>query len=148
MHIAPATAADLSEWSQLRTLLWPQSASAEHRQELEALMSAGDPDLAAFVARDGAGQCIGFAEASLRHDPVNGCDTSPVVFLEGVFVLPDYRRSGIAGGLVAAVEAWGRHRGCTEMGSDALLENLAGQAFHKALGFVESERVIIFRKLI
>jgi aminoglycoside 6'-N-acetyltransferase I len=44
------------------------------------------------------------------------------------------------------VEAWARALGFTELGSDALIDNLASHAFHAALGFEERERVVAFRK--
>jgi aminoglycoside 6'-N-acetyltransferase I len=59
-----------------------------------------------------------------------------------------YRRAGIAGCLVAAVERWARQRGCREFASDALIANEASHAVHRALGFEETERVVFFRKFI
>ena len=38
----------------------------------------------AFVALLSGREPVGFAEASLRHDYVNGCETSRVAFLEGI----------------------------------------------------------------
>ena len=111
---------------------------------------AGDPaDLPEsdgnFVALED-GRVIGFAEAAVRHDYVNGCDTSPVLFLEGLFVDPDHRRQGVAGALVAAVADWGRARGYTEFASDAEIDNVDSYAMHRALGFAETERVVYFRR--
>jgi aminoglycoside 6'-N-acetyltransferase I len=36
--------------------------------------------------------------------------------------------------------------GCTELASDALLDNQASHAMHEALGFAETERVVYFLK--
>jgi aminoglycoside 6'-N-acetyltransferase I len=36
--------------------------------------------------------------------------------------------------------------GCTELASDALLDNQTSHAMHEALGFVETERVVYFLK--
>jgi aminoglycoside 6'-N-acetyltransferase I len=66
--------------------------------------------------------------------------------LEGLYVIPDARRQGVATELVAAVAAWGIELGCSELASDALLENELSHSVHKALGFVETERVLFFRK--
>nr|WP_241823604.1 GNAT family N-acetyltransferase [Sphingomonas sp. Sph1(2015)] len=49
------------------------------------------------------------------------------------------------GALVAAVADWGRAQGCSEFASDAELENVDSHAMHRALGFVETERVVYFR---
>ena len=48
--------------------------------------------------------------------------------------------------LVAAVELWTREQGCTELASDALLDNEASHRAHAACGFEETERVVYFRK--
>jgi aminoglycoside 6'-N-acetyltransferase I len=82
----------------------------------------------------------------LRFDYVNGCSTSPVGFLEGLYVREAARRRGVARGLVAAVELWASERGCTELASDALLVNAQSQKAHRAIGFAETERVVFFRK--
>ncbi|GAA1592604.1 hypothetical protein GCM10009764_14530 [Nocardia ninae] len=105
-------------------------------------------DAAAFLARDERGTAVGFGEVTLRHDYVNGCDTSPVAFLEGLFVIPSHRSSGVARALCEVMEAWGRENGCTEFGSDALLSNAEGQNMHAALGFEERERVVYYRKML
>ena len=99
-----------------------------------------------FLARSGSGDAVGFAEASLHGDPVNGCDATPVAFLEGIHVLPAHRRRGMARSLRAVVEAWGRSLRCAELGSDTALANATGHAFHLAAGFAECERVVFFRK--
>lgn len=98
------------------------------------------------MAIDAADHAVGFAEATLRHDYVNGCDTSPVLFLEGIYVRRESRLQGVARALCQAVAAWGRAAGCMEFASDALVDNLESHAFHAALGFVETERVIYFHR--
>jgi aminoglycoside 6'-N-acetyltransferase I len=147
VRIHRCDAGDLDELAALRARLWPDSDVAEHRAEVGEHY-AGFRAAVAFLARDECGAAVGFSEATLRHDYVNGCDTTPVAFLEGIFVLPAYRRGGAARALCAAVEAWARENGCTELGSDALLDNALGQTMHTALGFEERERVVCYRKLL
>ena len=84
----------------------------------------------------------------MRHDYVNGTDTSPVAFLEGLYVAPAARRAGVARALVAAVAQWGRAAGCTELASDAAAGNTASHAVHGALGFAETKRVVYFRRAL
>ena len=69
-----------------------------------------------------------------------------VAFLEGVYIVPEARRKGIAASLIATISEWAQSIGCKELASDALLENEASHALHLALGFKETERVIFFRK--
>ena len=77
---------------------------------------------------------------------VNGCTTSPVAFLEGLYVLPEYRRRGVARRLCAAVEAWATALGCAELASDTWLDSIDSQRMHAALHFAETERVVYFSK--
>ncbi len=130
----------------MRSALWPGPSAAEHREELASLLAARSGADAAFVVLTDDGDAAGFAEAALRHDYVNGCETSPVAFLEGIYVEPRHRRSGVAQMLVAAVEAWARAAGCAELASDAMLDDATSHAFHAAAGFEETERVVFFRK--
>ncbi|WP_141740317.1 aminoglycoside 6'-N-acetyltransferase [Bosea sp. BIWAKO-01] len=134
----------LDDWIRLRLALWPDSTAQEHRDEaLSILVSPSDT---AFFARDGSGAAIGLAEAALRHDYVNGCETSPVGFLEGIYVAPEWRLHGVARALCAAVETWAKRHGCLELASDTDLSNAVSQQAHEALGFEETERVVFYRK--
>jgi len=144
--VAALTAADFDEWVVLRGQLWPHHPIEEHRSDAQELLGRGER-AAVFVAR-ASGALIGFAEATLRVDYVNGTSTSPVTFLEGLYVSPRCRRNGVARSLCKAVERWGSRAGCTEFASDALVENEEGHAVHEALGFREIERVVYFLKPI
>jgi aminoglycoside 6'-N-acetyltransferase I len=144
MQIEEASPEHLDAWSRLRAELWPESSIEYHRAELIQVLLK--ENAIAYLACEQAGDVVGFAEATLRHDYVNGCETSPVLFLEGIYVLPENRHQGVARSLCSAVAAWGRAAGCREFGSDALLDNVESHAFHAALGFEETERVVYFRK--
>jgi aminoglycoside 6'-N-acetyltransferase I len=142
--VAPA-GADERERLAMRVELWPAVDVAIHRAEIAGI--AGDPlRFAAFIARDGTGCASGFAEASLRNEYVNGTSSSPVAFLEGLYVRPEARRSGAARALVAAVEAWARARGVQELASDVAVDNDGSARAHRSLGFREAERTIAFVK--
>lgn len=147
LGVTVAACADAGDpgWLALRSALWPDTAEAEHRAEMAAQVAAGPGRWAQFVARDAQGRAVGLAEAALRFDHVNGCDGTPVAFLEGLYVVPGARRSGVARSLVAAVAGWGRARGCAELASDTPLDKAASQAVHRALGFAETERVVYFK---
>ena len=145
--IRVATAADIEALSRLRFALWPDQPLEQRRAETRTNVARTDGRLETLMAVDGA-EVIGFAEVSLRSDYVNGCETSPVAFLEGIYVRAEHRRRGVGRALVAAAERWGRKRGCSEFASDALLANAASRRFHSAAGFEEAERVVYFRKLL
>nr|WP_312970817.1 aminoglycoside 6'-N-acetyltransferase [Brucella intermedia] len=133
-------------WAQLRHALWPDTSLEQHLQEIYETLN--QDNAVTFIAESAGYQIAGFAEAALRRDYVNGCETSPVLFLEGIYVSPEYRQRGIARLLCEAIANWGREKGCTEFASDVLLENRDSQSFHTALGFDETERVIFYRKLL
>ncbi len=141
--VARAGAEDVADWLALRNALWPHAA-AESPDEIAALLA--DANQAAFVARDDGGRPVGFAEAAIRRDYVNGCETSPVGFLEGIYVVENARRQGVARQLVAAVAAWSRDHGCLELASDAAIDNDTSHLMHEALGFSETQRVVFFRR--
>lgn len=146
MRIIPATKEHLGAWAELRFALWPWDDVQAHAEEAEELYLSDNRERSAFVALGHTGEVIGFAEATLRRDYVEGCNTSPVVFLEGIFIKSEQRQSGVARALSAAVADWGRAKGCSEFASNALLDNVDSHAFHAAIGFEETERVVFFRK--
>lgn len=143
MHIRTLELATLPAWQALRRQLWPHHDDAAHRADGEHILASRH--LTSFLALDDDGQALGFADAAVRQDYVNGCDGSPAAFLEGIFVEPAHRQAGVARQLVAAVRAWGLERGCAELASDAPLDNLASQSMHARLGFEETERVVFYR---
>ena len=63
------------------------------------------------------GEATGFAEASIRTDYANGTLSSPVAFLEGLYVQPTHRGQGNARLLVASVELRAVEMGSTELAS-------------------------------
>lgn len=135
-------------WLALRAALWPHCPREEHLAEMASFLSQ-PAKYVNFVAYAPAYVPVGLAEASVRTDYVNGTSAAgPVGFLEGLYVRPEKRRSGIGRALVSAVAAWAADAGCVELASDTGLENHLSQAVHKALGFSETERVVFFRKIL
>ena len=89
---------------------------------------------------------IAFAQCQLRHDYVEGTDSSPVGYLEGIFVAEEYRKKGYAAELLAECEKWAKTKGCTEFASDCEIDNTDSLRFHIAMGFEETNRIICFKK--
>ncbi len=92
------------------------------------------------------GKPIVFSQCQLRHDYVEGTGSSPVGYLEGIFVSEGYRARGYAAELLSECEKWAREKACTEFASDCELDNADSFRFHMALGFAEANRIICFRK--
>lgn len=139
------TPEDFPEWIAMRNALWPDCPEERHRLEVEQLVHGEGP---VFLAVDGRGTAIGFAEVSLRRDHVEGTEFSPVPYLEGWYVAPDWRGRGVGRTLVEAVAAWAVREGYRELASDAVVDNEASIQAHGRLGFQEVERTVHFvRKL-
>ena len=128
-----------------RLALWPEASEAEHlRGMVDAIARGHYVGLAVTESLI----AVGFVEASKRVDYVNGTTTSPVAFIEGLFVAPESRCRGVARALVKSVTKWALCEGCKELASDSLLGNDAAHAVHRALGFEETERVVYFCKVL
>ena len=85
--------------------LWPEHTRSEMEADLKEHCQAGG---VVFLAQE-ENSLIGFAQCGLRHDYVEGAYTSPVGYLEGIYVEPAFRRCGVAAaGLLGIRE---RHRG-------------------------------------
>lgn len=141
---APVGSAD-DAWLALRLALWPDASAAEHLSAMADAVTRGHYVRLAMAVD---GSALGFVEASKRVDYVNGTSRSPVAFLEGLYVVPRVRRQGVARTLVESVVRWAVHEGCTELASDALIENGTAQRVHRALGFEETERVVYFLRAL
>lgn len=101
--------------------------------------------IAVLVADRGDGTLAGFAEIGSRNY-AEGCETTPVAYLEGWYVDPDVRRTGLGRRLIRAAETWAVTHGYSEMASDTELDNKISLGAHLSLGYEEVERQICFRK--
>lgn len=142
MTIRKALPADSIILAHLACRMWEHEPT-ELEAEFKALTDS--PEAACFLAFDNE-NAIGFAQCQLRHDYVEGCETSPVGFLEGIYVDEGCRLSGVGRQLLAACEAWARSVGCTEFASDCELDNSISLAWHMKNGFAEMGRTIWFAK--
>ena len=143
MGIVNADVTNLKEWTELAVLLFPESSFEEELQfHQEILFSEKEIGYLYFLDN----QYVGFMNISIRSDYVNGTATSPVVYIEAIYVLPEYRKKGIGQELIQHAEAVARERGIKEVASDCLIDNMLSEKFHKGCGFEEKERVICFVK--
>jgi aminoglycoside 6'-N-acetyltransferase I len=132
----------------LLNALWPDSSIDEHGVELSQILAGNPPStlpMIELVAVNGE-TIIGFAEVGLRSH-ADGCEADiPVGYLEGWYVAPGFRRQGIGSMLLLAAQEWARSRGCTEMASDALIDNQLSQTVHARLGVQVVDCCVHYRK--
>ena len=145
LRIERCSSLDQPGWLDFRLALWTDATADDHRGYMAIALAQPERFLQLMIY-DEQRTPIGFIEGSIRSDYVNGTETSPVGFVEGVYVTPSWRRKGVARHLFAAIGDWARARGCSELASDALLDNEVSQRAHTALGFEETERVVYFVK--
>ncbi len=138
-----ATPDDAKIVAKIAVRLWPEHRPEELEAEFESILP--NEDCAVYLYEQ-AGKPVGFAQCQLRYDYVEGTETSPVGYLEGVFVEKPYRNRGAASALLAACENWAREQGCKEFASDCELTNTDSLHFHLAAGFTEANRIICFVK--
>ena len=141
--IKEAKKADAAVLAGLAVDMWKDHTLSELCAEFEGL--AEEEDSACFIKYVGE-KPVGFAQCRLRRDYVEGTDTSPVGYLEGIFVLEEYRLRGFAKELLSRCENWAKEKRCSEFASDCELDNAESLRFHMAMGFEEANRIICFRK--
>lgn len=141
--IRKAEIKDLPILAELARQLWPDNTVEEMRSEFAEIIAKPD---AAFLLAYAEETAAGFAQCQLRHDYVEGTDSSPVGYLEGIYVADGYRKQGVARELLSACESWAKAKGCSEFASDCELDNVQSLQFHLNVGFEEANRIICFTK--
>ena len=136
---------DLETLAKLAAMMWKNHSINELINEFQEIMINGKSQFFLKYENDFP---IGFAQCQLRYDYVEGTETSPVGYLEGIFVKEGFRHKGYAGALLAECENWAKSKGCKEFASDCELDNDDSLQFHRAMNFTEANRIICFTKKI
>ena len=136
--IKPVTFENKNKWAKQVVALWPELTES---QALQELANGKHPHEFMYYFE---GYPVAFISLSLRHDHVEGASSSPVGYLEGIYVEPGFRKKGIAGELVQFAKQWSKSQGCSELASDCELDNEVSRLFHEKVGFLEANRVICF----
>lgn len=141
MKLVPIESKDFALWRQMRREIYPILDCEYDRREMEQI-HASDIWFCCFIEH--AGAPIGLVELSSRNI-VDGCLSSPVAYLEGLYLKPEHRGRGLGRQAMRLVFDWCRQRGFSELATDAELENLRAQNFYSMLGFEETDRVVEYR---
>lgn len=144
MEIIKGTMNELKDIVRLALMLWPNDYNEEQfNVHFKKLLN--NEDAVIFLAKE-QNEYVGFAHCQLRYDYVEGTETTPVGYLEGIYVMEEHRKKGIGKALVDYCENWSREKGCVEFASDTELENVDSLKFHLKVGFKEASRLICFTK--
>lgn len=143
MKIIKGTANEIKDIVKLALMLWPDNDEDQFTVEFKELVDY--EDAVVFLAKE-ENEYVGFAQCQLRYDYVEGTETSPVGYLEGIYVVEEYRKKGIGKELINYCEDWSRGKGCVEFASDVELDNVDSFRFHLRVGFKEVNRLICFAK--
>jgi len=146
VHYTDYSPSDRQALIAMASKLWKDSSAGE----LEALLkSASETNKTKIImALSSHNQPAGFAVFTIRTDYVEGAIQSPTGYLEGIYVEPDYRLTGIAKEMIHIGEEWCKNHGCRQIGSDTWLTDKASRAFHKKAGFWEEDELVHFLKNI
>lgn len=143
--ISKATKTDVARVAEMAVMMWDSNSVEGLVREFETMLE--NEECAIYVYRID-NMPVGFAQCGLRHDYVEGTESSPVGYLEGIFVREEYRKKGYARELLTECEKWAKEKGCSEFASDCELINDVSLDFHMSMGFTEANRIICFTKRI
>ncbi len=135
------TSDTVGEAAELAHLLWPDSDIGTLWNEYRLIPDSSKDDIFLMMVNTTA---VAFAHCSLRSDYVEGSSSSPVAFLEAIYVQPRFRRQGVARQLLEHCRSWARDHGCAELASDVELDNTDSQHFHEHSGFKETNRIVTY----
>ena len=141
--IRKATKNDIEIIANLAVIMWDENSVEDLSNEFAELLSKDDAQIFLKYENDIP---VGFAQCQLRHDYVEGTETTPVGYLEGIFIMEGYRNRGYAKELLNECEMWAKDKGCKEFASDCEVDNDISFQFHMAMNFTEANRIICFTK--
>lgn len=134
---------DIKVVTNLALELWPEHTFESLANEIIEEIESKDT---IFLIKYFEDQPIGFAHCQLRHDYVEGTDSSPVAYLEGIYIKEHFRKNGFAKEIIKECEKWAKKNNCSQFASDCEISNNISEVFHKSLGFKEANRIICFVK--
>ncbi|HEC19599.1 MAG TPA: GNAT family N-acetyltransferase [Gammaproteobacteria bacterium] len=132
-------------WKEMREGVYSSLDDEFHELEMKKIFLSDDW-FCYFLASENS-RILGLAELSSRNI-VDGCLSTPVAYLEGLYIKKEYRGIGLGREAIGAIKDWCKEKGFAELGVDTELVNLKAQEFFKAVGFHETYRIVQFRTRI
>ena len=144
MTVRTAQAKDAQAWSEMRTLLWPDT-DDDHHSEIYEYFNDRSRDIQQVYVVETENGVVGFIELNIRNY-AEGSLNPEVPYIEGWFVDPQHRGQGFGAELIKQAESWAKSLGFQELASDAEILNTQSIDVHRHLGFDETDRIVCFLK--
>lgn len=141
MKLKPIKAPDSDQWRILRKALYQDLSEDFNQTEMKNILASRNWHC--FLIQHEA-KNIGLVEVSLRNI-VDGCLSSPVPYLEGIYLEPAARDKGLGKIVMEHLMNWCTAKGHSELAADCEIANPAAQRFFQSLGFSETYRTVGFR---
>jgi aminoglycoside 6'-N-acetyltransferase I len=151
--IRQAVKNDFDEWLRMRKLLYPEYSQEELLSEIKKIFHektiVGELDYLVLVYEKDKKTLGGFIETSIRQN-VSKCQSSPVGYIESLYVDSDIRRNGIARDLVIESEKWVIEKKCSDFAVDTDPNRKGSIDFYLSCGFTEVKRseneILLFKE--
>ena len=108
IQMTKATPQEAAAVAALAIRMWEDNTLEGLTEEFEEMLSSQEAAVYLLYADN---QPVAFAQCQLRHDYVEGTETSPVGYLEGIYVDDTCRGRGYAKMLLCACEDLGQRHG-------------------------------------
>ncbi|NOZ53445.1 MAG: GNAT family N-acetyltransferase [Gammaproteobacteria bacterium] len=145
MNLEPIKENQFPKWKEMRKEVYSSLDDEFHEKEMKQIFESSD--WFCYFLMDEDSKILGLSELSSRNI-VDGCLSSPVAYLEGLYLKEEYRGMGLGREAIETIKTWCKEQGFTELGMDAELTNLKAQKFFKAVGLQETYRIVQFRAKI
>lgn len=142
MKLIPISRDNFSTWSQFRSEIYSGLSREFDLKEMDSIFES-EQWHCWFIERED-GERIGLVELSLRNI-VDGCLSSPVPYLEGLYLTATERGKGRGTTIIEMIKDWCQEHGHSELATDAELTNTRAQSFYEQLGFEQVDRIVEYR---
>ncbi|EPE4527954.1 GNAT family N-acetyltransferase [Pseudomonas aeruginosa] len=113
--IRPIDQSDALDWLRLRNAIWE---GEDHEREIAAFFRGElEEPVQVLLAVNARGEAVAHVELSLRLD-VPGLEGFRTGYIEGMYICPNYRKTGVALCLLRAAEQWAKQQDCAAFASD------------------------------
>jgi len=141
MIISPIQDNQFPLWKHMREQVYCLLDDEFHEKEMEQIFARSD--WYCYFLKIDEDQIIGLVELSSRNI-VDGCLSSPVAYIEGLYLKKKYRDKGLGKEAIEIIKNWCKENDFSELGADTELKNIKAQKFFKSVGFHESYRIVEF----